>query len=453
MPVGNPMLKRFLITLISLSVLYVSCTDSTAGEIETMIVNGVPWYDNSGNIVNSHAPCIVEDNGKYWLFGEYKSDTTNSFPGFGCYSSEDLVHWEFERVVLPVQKEGILGPDRVGERVKVMKCPLTGEYVMFMHTDNLSYTDPCIAYATCDVINGDYELQGPLLYEGGPIRKWDMGTFQDSDGKGYLLIHHGVIYRLSEDYRSAESLVLPSLEGSGESPAMFFKDGLYYLMYSHLTSWERNDNYYYTSENVEGPWTLRGTFCPEGTLTYNSQCSFVFMIQTETGPVPMYMGDRWSYPCQSSCATAVWLPIKVDGTSIFIPEYWQAWNPRTMSPIDMEEYGTFSEASPLSDEACALIEYDFHGKRIALKGVSGVTGGYANISITNDSGEEVVSAKIDFYSLVPASGVLYLSPELSEGEYHVAVSSADEHPVWFDKSGKRYGSQGYDFNVSGFIVY
>lgn len=74
--------------------------------------------------------------GRRWTllaFGEYESDESNAFPGFGCYSSTDLVNWRFERIVLPVQKDGILGPDRVGERVKVMKCPKTGEYVMLMH--------------------------------------------------------------------------------------------------------------------------------------------------------------------------------------------------------------------------------------------------------------------------------------------------------------------------------
>ena len=42
----------------------------------------------------------------------------------GRYSSSDLTNWQFERVVLPVQKDGILGQNRVGERAKVMKCPL-----------------------------------------------------------------------------------------------------------------------------------------------------------------------------------------------------------------------------------------------------------------------------------------------------------------------------------------
>lgn len=151
----------------------------------------MPWFDEHGNIVNAHGACIVEEKGRYYLFGEWKSDESNAFPGFSCYSSDDLVNWKFERIVLTVQPDGILGPNRVGERVKVMKCPSTGEFVMFMHADDMGYKDPYIGYATCKTINGEYQLQGPLLYQGKPVQRWDMGTFQDTDGKGYLLIHHG----------------------------------------------------------------------------------------------------------------------------------------------------------------------------------------------------------------------------------------------------------------------
>ena len=64
---------------------------------------------------------------------------------------------------------------------------------------------------------------------------------------------------------------------------MFKADGIYYLMFSNKTSWERNDNYYFTAHNLHGPWTYQGLFCPKGSLTYNSQCSFVFEYQGEQG--------------------------------------------------------------------------------------------------------------------------------------------------------------------------
>ena len=161
------------------------------GDIEGCIVNGAPWFDDENNIVNAHGACILKEGNRYYLFGEWKSDDSNAFRGFSCYSSPDLNEWKFEKVALPRQKDGLMGHDRVGERVKVMKCSTTGEYVMFMHADNLLYKDPCICYATSKTIEGEYTFRGPVLYKGKPIRKWDMGTFQDSDGTGYLLLHGG----------------------------------------------------------------------------------------------------------------------------------------------------------------------------------------------------------------------------------------------------------------------
>ncbi len=88
------------------------------------IVSGVSWFDQNNQEVNAHGGCVVKEGDKYYLFGEYKSDTINAFTGFSCYSSSDMVNWKFEKIVLPVQENGLLGPNRIGERVKVMKSPL-----------------------------------------------------------------------------------------------------------------------------------------------------------------------------------------------------------------------------------------------------------------------------------------------------------------------------------------
>lgn len=90
------------------------------------IYSGTPWFDQNGNLVSAHGANIIKDKSKFYLFGEAHSDTSNAFAGFNCYSSKDLYNCKFELVALPVQKSGKLGPNRVGERVKVMKCPKTG---------------------------------------------------------------------------------------------------------------------------------------------------------------------------------------------------------------------------------------------------------------------------------------------------------------------------------------
>jgi hypothetical protein len=348
-----------------------------------------------------------------------------------------LANWRFERIVLPQQKDGLLGPNRVGERVKVMRCPATGEYVMYMHCDDTSYYDPHIGYATCQTINGDYEFQGALLYNGEPVKRWDMGTFQD-DGAGYLLIHHGDVYRLSDDYKSAEAL-LPKIEGMGESPAMFKKDGVYFLLSSNLTSWERNDNMYHTATRMEGPWTERGLFAPEGSLTYNSQCSFV-LNRGKDGL--LYMGDRWSFPKQGSCATQVWLPLHVEGTKLILQK------PENAAPKGKN----LLRKSFVSNKAGDFAKVDFSGSQIAIYGESNAHSGYGRITITDENGKQVVSSLVDFYSKVPDTAIRYISPKLPKGDYMLKVEVTGENSTWSDKKRPVYGSDDYFVNVEKIVV-
>lgn len=414
-------------------------TKETVDPFTNAIVNGVPWIDDQGHEVNAHGACIVEENGTYYLFGEWKSDSSNAFPGFSCYSSRDLVHWKFERVALPLQESGLLGPDRVGERPKVMRCPQTGEYILLAHTDDMRYKDPQVGLAVAKEITGPYTFLGPLCFEGEQIRRWDMGTFQDHDGTGYLLMHHGDIYRLSADYRTAEAKVLSGLEGGGESPAMFHKDSLYYLFGSNLTSWERNDNFYFTAPAIEGPWTKQGLFCPEGTLTYNSQSTFILPLQRGDSTVYMYMGDRWSYPHQASSATYVWLPLQVDGERLSIPEYWPVWNPQTIEPIT-ELGGKSTKVAFRSDKQGEKLVFPFTGTRAVVLGRTFHNGGYAYIRVLDEAGKEVYGNLIDFYSKMEEHGIRFVSPQLPAANYTLEVESMGEHPAWSDKRRSHYGS-------------
>lgn len=53
----------------------------------------------------------------------------------------------------------------------------------------------------------------------------------------------------------------------------------------------------------------------------------------------MFMGDRWSFPHQASAATYVWMPMQADKGTLSIPEYWQAWDIKTLSPVDALDNG------------------------------------------------------------------------------------------------------------------
>ncbi|PXY46617.1 family 43 glycosylhydrolase [Flavobacterium hydrophilum] len=430
------------------------------------IYSGTPWFDQNGNVVSAHGANIIKEKDTFYLFGEAHTDTSNAFAGFNCYSSKDLYNWKFESIALPLQKSGKLGPNRVGERPKIMKCIKTGEFVMFMHADTLTYKDQFVGYAVSKNIKGPYQFKGPLLYQGKPIKKWDMGTFQDTDGSGYILVHGGEIYKLSDDFNSVTEKVNENITSGFESPTMLKKEGLYYFIGSHLTSWEKNDNYYYTSNSLKGPWQSQGLIAPEGTLTWNSQSTFVLPIQCTKGTTYMFMGDRWSFPKQASSATYVWQPLVISGTSLSIPDYQDAWQLYTVTGISsvadsndeiikntdtqIQYKGNWKETTSesRSEEKDASFTVSFTGEQIALYSLVGSENGYAKVVLTDKKGKVIVSALVDMYSKFSIETQVFRSPLLKKGNYHLTVSVTGERPNWSDKRKSNYGSTGYYISIS-----
>ena len=449
--------------------------------------NGVPWYDKDGNVVNSHGAGIIEEDGRYYLFGEYKQDDSNGYNGFSCYSTVDFEKWKYEGMALDRDVSERLNGGRVGERVKVVRARSTGKYVMMMHTDDLSYSDPCICYATSDKIAGPYDFKGPLLYKGEIIKRWDMGSYTDDDETSYLLTHEGYVYRLSEDCTEAEELLCSEFAVGGESPAMTKHGDTYFIMFSNKTSWERNDNYYFTSKSLYGPWEYRGLFCPEGTNTYNTQCSFLLKTRIKGEERVLYLGDRWSYPMQASAATLVILPVEFDGDEMWIEEYREEIylgdsefdesgeettsseeNPQEKSRLEKnhpknknfvgKDYKIESLDRAIKDKSFEKIDFigqnkgdcieiDFHGKRVEIYGTSKKNGGYAKIEIKDKDDKTVNCQIIDFYSLVKNYGIRYVSPKLEEGDYRLKIECLGRAGEWFNKRGNRFGSTGTEVDV------
>lgn len=435
------------------------------------IYSGVPWFDDKGNVVSAHGANIIKDNGHYYLFGERHTDTSNTFEGFNCYSATDLYNWKFESVALPLQSSGKLGPNRVGERPKVMKCPSTGEYIMYMHVDTLGYVDQFVGYATSKSITGPYTFQGPLLFNGKPIRKWDMGTFQDKDGSGYVLLHGGDIYKLGDDYKSITEQVCKAFERGFESPAIFKKDSLYYFLGSDLTGWERNDNYYFTSTSLKGPWIKREYFAPQATLTWNSQTTFVLPICGSEETTFMFLGDRWSFPKQASAATYIWQPLTVNGYQLSIPNYMEAWKvDLSTGKVSSTTTGTKTIAASderihysgnwkndtlylrTSDEKGSSFSFTVKATQIGFYGLARPDGGYAHVTIQNSKGKTVLSSNVDMYCRYPVSTLKFLSPLLPKDNYTITVSVLGENWYWVEKSGRRSGSKGYNVSLDKIVI-
>jgi hypothetical protein len=139
---------------------------------------------NTGTHIQAHGGGILKVGSKYYWVGEDKTNGT-AFTNVNCYSSTNLVEWNYEGALLSRTVSGDTGPNRVIERPKVMFNEKTNKYVLWMHIDSSDYKEAKIGVATGDSVCGKYTYlrsEKPLGFESR-----DSGVYVDDDGKGYLL--------------------------------------------------------------------------------------------------------------------------------------------------------------------------------------------------------------------------------------------------------------------------
>lgn len=263
------------------------------------IRSGEIWPDNQGVHVNAHGGGVLYHEGTYYWYGENKSDTTNSaMVGIMCYSSSNLVDWKNEGVALPVVKDDANSDIVQGcimERPKVIYNPKTKKFVMWFHLElkGKGYAAARSAVAVSDTPTGPFkyirserinagklpfdmtdaqrtaldtldaekykEWWTPAWYQaidkglfvkrdlaGGQMAR-DMQLFVDDDGKAYHIYSSEdnltlQIAELSEDFLShTGKYVRVAPAGHNEAPALFKKDGMYWMITSGCTGWAPNE--------------------------------------------------------------------------------------------------------------------------------------------------------------------------------------------------------------------
>jgi glycosyl hydrolase family 43/ricin-type beta-trefoil lectin protein len=329
---------------------------------------GQTWTDTSGATLQMHGLGIVKVGSTWYGFGEDKAGENSGgayFQDIPCYTSTDLSHWTRQGQALSKQSSGDLGPNRIVERPKVLYNSSTSTFVMYMHIDNASYGEAKVGVATSSTPCGPYTYRGSFQPLGHQSR--DLGLFQDTDGTGYLLSEDRAsglrIDKLSSDYLS-----VVSAGGSGgsvalfadyEAPAMVKANGTYYVLGSHLTGWNLNDNVYATASSLSGSWSSFKNFAPAGTNTYQTQTANIIPVQGSSGTSFIYAGDRWN-PGNLGESQLIWLPMDLDGTTANVG--WQnSWS------LDVGA-GTWSGSS---DPASGSTHYLTNAKSSMVMDVSG----------------------------------------------------------------------------------
>ncbi|GLI02021.1 RICIN domain-containing protein [Phytohabitans aurantiacus] len=300
----------------------------TAARAATVTVtNGVQFTDTSGNPLHAHGGGMIKVGSYYYWFGENRNDN-NTFRYVSVYRSTDLRNWEFRNNVLTQSSAAELNVSNI-ERPKVIYNSSTGQYVLWMHWENGSdYGQARVAVATSSTVDGNYTYRGSFRPLGYDSR--DMTVFRDDDGSAYLISSTRVnadlnIYRLTSDYLGVASLVHTLWPGNyREAPAMFKRNGVYFLFTSGATGWAPNQARYATASSIAGTWTSPTNV--GNSITYGSQSAYVLPVQGTSTTSYLYLGDRWAgaWSGKANDSKYVWLPLSFpSNTSLSM-----SWYPR-----------------------------------------------------------------------------------------------------------------------------
>jgi hypothetical protein len=295
---------------------------SSAGPTEPL-VNGIQWADTSGKPIQAHGGGMIKVADYYYWFGENRN-ANGSFYAVSSYRSRDLRNWEFRNHVLRSSSDAELNAANI-ERPKVVFNASTGKYVMWMHWENGSnYGEARAAVAVSSSVDGDYTYQGsfrPMVDSGvmdhdkpGYMSR-DCGLFVDDDQKAYFISATNEnydlnLYLLTPDYLKVEKLAALLFKGGHrEAPALFKRNGTYFLVTSGATGWDPNQASYATSSSLTSGWSALKNVGDAN--TFYSQSTYVLPVPGSTSTAYLYLGDRWAgaWAGRVNDSTYIWQPI------------------------------------------------------------------------------------------------------------------------------------------------
>lgn len=341
---------------------------------------GQLWLDDKGNNINAHGGGILYYNGKYYWFGEHKESGKmghKALVGVHVYSSKDLYNWKDKGIALKMldDESSMLQKESLLERPKVIYNKKTKKFVMWFHHElkDQGYKAALTGVAVSDKVTGPYQyinsfrihpkvwaknftkeqqqkasliskeelekkpkgIGGLFMYrdfETGQMSR-DMTLFVDEDEQAYHIAASEenqtlLISKMSDDYLSlTDEYVRVFPVEKNEAPAIFKKDGKYFMFSSYTTGWTPNPGRLAVSDNIMYGWTTLENPCrgkeEENKTTFRSQSTFVLPVNGKKEAY-IFMGDRW-IPDNLKDSRYIWLPIQFE-KGIPILKWYDSWN-------------------------------------------------------------------------------------------------------------------------------
>lgn len=296
-------------------------------------------FSTVGDAIDAHDGEIAYFNGVYYLYGTSYDcgfewgNKQAPFCGFKSYSSTDLVNWT-DRGSLFDAKTDVWQTKCNGStygcfRPHVIYNKETKQYVLWINVyDNVSgyrvFTSPTPTGPFAEQAQPKLGVNTDAPSAG--LNNGDHDTFVDDDGTAYLAYtdwrSNGaiVIEQLSGDYLTGTGKQVKNItSGQTEAPALFKRNGTYYLLYS-----DPNCGYcsgtgtsYKTAPSPLGPWS-------EGKKISDNSCggqpSFVSTFALASGNVYLYGSDLWNNGAKNEAlANYYWAPLRFNADGSIKP--------------------------------------------------------------------------------------------------------------------------------------
>ncbi len=433
------------------------------------IYSGVPWFDTKGNLVNAHGVGFIKVGDVYYMVGEQRSgandtysgssiNAEDTFTGVSMYMTSDFVDWTLVGTVVEPIAGTILGPPYYGERPKILYNSSTNKFIIYIKMLNYTGVPPVYrgyyAVLTSSNISGPYTYVGNLKQGNVDVQGAnDFQVFEDADGMQYFVRDGGELDVFSADGLSLARTLKFNVQ-SGEGVSLFEAGGTYFWQSSQGSYWHSNDNSYSSAVGgINQLFVAQGTFCPRGTMTWQSQSTAVLPVHGSSGTTYMYVGDRWVNG-DLPASTLVVQPLTIDADKESIPAYnavwkldvasgtWKAITPEGTS-INDATIGTgqnqFNYSGDWSSSSCpgceggdlhtsstagATATIAFSGTQILLYSAYDNSSGIMGVTLCDSNGDPIgpevhVSLR---YDAPPAGNYLvYASPVVTNGSYVLKV--------------------------------
>lgn len=342
---------------------------------------GQLWLDDKGVHINAHGGGFLYYSNTYYWFGEHKTsgeEGNRAIIGVHVYSSKDIYNWKDEGIALKMldDKNSMLQKECILERPKVIYNKKTKKFVMWFHHElkDQGYKAALTGVAVADKVTGPYQyinsfrlhpkvwasnftkeqqdsvyhkinsgskdlkqknIDGAIMvrdFEQGQMSR-DMTLFVDDDQTGYHITASEenqtlLISKLSDDYLSLTDDYVRVFPGeANEAPAIFKKDGKYFMFSSFTTGWKPNPGRLAVSDNMMSGWKALGNPCrgteEENKTTFHSQSTYVLPVIGKKDAF-IYVGDRWK-PENHIEGSYVLLPVEFEN-GIPILKWYDSWN-------------------------------------------------------------------------------------------------------------------------------